>query len=203
MSEPMDPLSLSDAGPVAETDGVKAKGTVSEAEALRQSLEEAKLKAGDYYDQLLRLKAEFDNYRKRMEREKADARRWGKEEIVLRLVSLMDVMEQAELAAHRAPDIKAVIFGLDMLYGEFKRLLKEEGLEEVSAVAGESYDHNLQEAVETVESDGAEGRILSVLQKGYRFQGTLFRPARVKISKKMGSGGDVPLEKSHDDAPAI
>lgn len=193
MSDSVDPVSTADAVGVPAT----------ELETVRQSLEEANRKAGDYYDQLLRLKAEFDNYRKRMEREKSDARRWGKEEIVLRLVSLMDVMEQAELAAHRAPDIKAVIFGLDMLYGEFKRLLKEEGLEEVPALEGEPYDHNLQEAVETVESDGAEGRILNVLQKGYRFQGTLFRPARVKISKKRGAGDVLPIEKSSEDAPAI
>ncbi len=193
MSDSVDPVSTADAVGVPAT----------ELETVRQSLEEANRKAGDYYDQLLRLKAEFDNYRKRMEREKSDARRWGKEEIVLRLVSLMDVMEQAELAAHRAPDIKAVIFGLDMLYGEFKRLLKEEGLEEVPALEGEPYDHNLQEAVETVESDGAEGRILNVLQKGYRFQGTLFRPARVKISKKRGAGDVLPVEKSSEDAPAI
>lgn len=195
MSEPVDPISTAE--------GAGAPATTTELETLRHSLDEANRKVGDYYDQLLRLKAEFDNYRKRMEREKADARRWGKEEIVLRLVSLMDVMEQAEMAAHRAPDIKAVIFGLDMLYGEFKRLLKEEGLEEVSAVAGEPYDHNLQEAVETVEGDGVDGCILSVLQKGYRFQGTLFRPARVKISKKRGAGDVGPLEKSEDDAPAI
>lgn len=195
MSESVDPISMAE--------GVGAPATTTELETLRHSLDEANRKVGDYYDQLLRLKAEFDNYRKRMEREKADARRWGKEEIVLRLVSLMDVMEQAEMAAHRAPDIKAVIFGLDMLYGEFKRLLKEEGLEEVSAVAGEPYDHNLQEAVETVEGDGVDGCILSVLQKGYRFQGTLFRPARVKISKKRGAGDVGPLEKSEDDAPAI
>ena len=193
MSDSVDPVSTTDAVGVPAT----------ELETVRQSLEEANRKAEDYYDQLLRLKAEFDNYRKRMEREKSDARRWGKEEIVLRLVSLMDVMEQAELAAHRAPDIKAVIFGLDMLYGEFKRLLKEEGLEEVPALEGEPYDHNLQEAVETVESDGAEGRILNVLQKGYRFQGALFRPARVKISKKRGAGDVLPVEKSSEDAPAI
>lgn len=197
MSEPLDPLSTSD----AEQAAVEVK--TSELEILRQSLEESQLKAGEYYDQLLRLKAEFDNYRKRMEREKTDARRWGKEEIVLRLVSLMDVMEQAEMAAHQAPDIKAVVFGLDMLYGEFKRLLKEEGLEEVSAASGDPYDHNLQEVVETVDGDGDEGRILAVLQKGYRFQGTLFRPARVKISKKKGAGTVGPLEKSQDDAPAI
>lgn len=71
MSEHMDPLSVPD----VEQAAVDIK--TSELEILRQSLEEAKLKAGDYYDQLLRLKAEFDNYRKRMEREKADAHQWG------------------------------------------------------------------------------------------------------------------------------
>jgi molecular chaperone GrpE (heat shock protein) len=137
-----------------------------------------------------------------MEREKADARRWGKEEIVLRLVSLMDVMEQAELAAHRAPDIKAVIFGLDMLYGEFKRLLKEEGLEEVSAVAGESYDHNLQEAVETVESDGAEGDLVGA-SKRVPVSGHVVSPGAGQNFKENGNGRRRPLEKSQDDAPAI
>ncbi|MBL8023565.1 MAG: nucleotide exchange factor GrpE [Elusimicrobia bacterium] len=197
MSDVNDSVSLSEAAQVA------AEVKTSELDILRQSLEEAKLKAADHYDQLLRLKAEFDNYRKRMEREKENSRRWGKEEIILRLVSLMDVMEQAESAAHTSPDVKSMVLGLDMLYGEFKRLLKEEGLEEIVAVAGDPYDHNLQEAVETVESDQEEGKILAVLQKGYRFQGMLFRPARVKISKHKGAGDVRPLEKSQDDAPAI
>jgi molecular chaperone GrpE len=197
MSDSKDHASVSEAALAA------AEEKVSELDILRQSLDEAKLKSADYYDQLLRLKAEFDNFRKRMEREKADARRWGKEEIVLRLVSLMDVMEQAESAAHGTADIKSIVLGLDMLYGEFKRLLKEEGLEDVPAIVGEAYDHNAQEAVETVEDDGAAGRILSVLQKGYRFQGVLFRPARVKVSKNKGAGNLAPREKSEDDAPGV
>lgn len=164
------------------------------------ALAEAAAKAADYYDQLLRLKAEFENYRRRVEREKAEARRWGKEEIVLRLVSLMDVMEQAESVAHRSPDIKSIILGLDMLYGEFKRLLKEEGLEEIPASPGLVYSHEKHEAVETAE-EGEDGTILAVLQKGYTFQGSLFRPARVKISKK--AGPVAAAEKSADDAPAI
>jgi molecular chaperone GrpE len=196
MSE-LDPAAMSD----QDVSAVELK--TAELDILRQSLDEAKRKSEEYYDQLLRLKAEFENFRKRSEREKADARRWGKEEIVLRLVSLMDVMEQAERAAHQAPDLKAVVFGLDMLYGEFKRLLKEEGLEEVPAAVGDVYNHAVQEAVETVEDDGADGQIRMVLQKGYTFQGLLFRPARVKISKKKGTGSVGPLEKSSDDAPAI
>lgn len=166
-------------------------------ENLAEALSAAEAKAADYFDQLLRLKAEFENYRKRVEREKIEARKWGKEEIVLRLVSLMDVMEQAEAVAHKSVDVKSIVLGLDMLYGEFKRLLKEEGLEEVPAAAGGPYDHAVHEAVET--EDGEDGKIVAVLQKGYRFQGGLFRPARVKISKAKA----VPVEKSQDDAPAI
>lgn len=197
MNESLDPASLNE----AERASVELK--TSELEILRQSLDEAKRKSDDYYDQLLRLKAEFENFRKRSEREKAEARRWGKEEIVLRLVSLMDVMEQAERAAHQAPDLKAVVFGLDMLYGEFKRLLKEEGLEEVPTAVGDVYNHAVQEAVETVDDGGPDGQVRAVLQKGYLFQGLLFRPARVKISKKTETGAVAPLEKSADDAPAI
>jgi molecular chaperone GrpE len=173
----------------------------AELDILRQSVSDAQAKAAEYYDQLLRLKAEFDNYRKRVEREKIDARRWGKEEIVLRLVSLMDVMEQAEAVAHKSPDLKAVVLGLDMLYGEFKRLLREEGLEDVPAEVGGLYNNDVHEAVETVD-DGDEGKILTVLQKGYKFQGGLFRPARVRISKRAGAA-PAALEKPSEDAPAI
>ena len=181
----------------AEKDAVEAK--ISELDILRQSLQAAQAKSADYYDQLLRLKAEFENFRKRTEKDRADSRRWGKEEIVLRLVSLLDVMESAEAAAHKSPDVKSMVQGLDMLYGEFKRLLKEEGLEEIPTAVGDAYNHAAHEAVETIE-DKEDGKILAVLQKGYKFQGGLFRPARVKVSRR---GPEPRPEKSPDDAPAI
>lgn len=154
-----------------------AEAKTSELAILKQSLDEAK-------DQHLRLRADFDNYRKRVEKEKSDARRWGKEEIVARLVSLMDVLEQAEMAAHKGADLKSVTIGLDMLYKEFKKLLKEEGLEEVPVEPGTPFDHAVQEAVETVPDAGEENRVLGVFQKGYRLNGNLLRPARVKVSSK-------------------
>jgi molecular chaperone GrpE len=111
-------------------------------------LEAAQKQAADYYDQLVRLKAEFENYRKRSEKEKADARRWGKEEVLLGLISLMDVVSQAEAAAQKGSDLKAITAGLHMLYGEFKRLLKDEGIEEIAA-EGRKFDPAGHEAVET------------------------------------------------------
>jgi molecular chaperone GrpE len=163
---------------------IAAQEKTSELAILKESLDQARAEAGQYYDQLVRLKADFENFRKRTEKEKTDCRRWGKEEVILRLVSLMDVMEQAEAAAHKTADLKSVVAGLDMLYKEFKRLLREEGLEEITAREGEKFNPDIHEAVETVDQEGEEGRILAVLQRGYRFQGALMRPARVKVSQK-------------------
>jgi len=79
-----------------DVQNIAAQGKVAELAILKESLDEARAQGADYYDQLLRLKAEFENYAKRMEKGKGDARRWGKEELVLRLVSFLDVMEQAQ-----------------------------------------------------------------------------------------------------------
>jgi molecular chaperone GrpE len=166
--------------PAQEVAATESK--TAELAIVKQSLDEARAQAAQNWDQLLRLKAEFENFRRRAEKEKTDARRWGKEDVVVRLVSLMDVMEQAEAAAHNSPDMKSVVAGLDMLYGEFKRLLTDEGLEDVPGAPGDAFDPDRHEAVETVEHDGEPGKILVVLQKGYRFQGALLRPARVKVS---------------------
>ena len=68
---------------------------VSELEILQQSLEDKKKQAEAYYDQLLRLKAEFENFRQRSEKEKSRQRLWGKEEVLLKQISLFDVIEQA------------------------------------------------------------------------------------------------------------
>jgi molecular chaperone GrpE len=160
-----------------ELDQSAAEQKTSELAILKQSLDGAK-------DQLLRARADFDNYRRRAEREKADARRWGKEEMVAKLLSILDVVEHAESAAKKGSDMKSVVVGLDMLYKEFRKVLKEEGLEEVPAEPGSGFDHAVHEAVETVPDEGVEHRILSVLQRGYRLHGNLLRPARVKVSCK-------------------
>lgn len=153
----------------------------AELDILRQSLDETK-------DQLLRARADFENYRKRMEKERADARRWGREEVVGKLVALTDVLEHAEAAAQKGTDMKSVVVGLDMLYKEFKKLLKEEGLEEIPADPGAAFDPAVHEAVETVPDEGEENRVLAVFQRGYRLNGNLLRPARVKVSCKHSQG---------------
>jgi molecular chaperone GrpE len=158
--------------PVSET---------TDPEVLKQELEAAKKKADEYYDQLLRLKAEFENFRKRVEREKMESRAWGKQDVMLPLINLVDVFEQALGQAEKAKDMKHVIQGLQMLHTSFEQFLKTEGLQPIS-MAGKTFDPHLAEAVEQEEVDEAQvGNVLAEIQKGYMFQGRVLRPSRVRV----------------------
>src|SRR5476649_1459763 len=91
----------------------------AELAVLQESAQEAEKKSADYYDQLLRLKAEFDNYRKRVEREKVEARQWGKQDVLMPLLSLVDVFDQAMAQVKNAKDVKQVAVGLEFLHKNF------------------------------------------------------------------------------------
>ncbi len=172
---------------------------LSELAILQQSLEEQKAKAADFYDQLLRLKAEFDNYRKRVEKEKIDARSWGKQDVLMPLLSLVDIFEAALAQAQSAKDVKQVSVGLEFLHKNFSSFLKSEGLSPLDVI-GKTFDPHLAEAVEQVEVEDETqvGQVLSEIQKGYSFQGRVIRPARVRVgvaksltpSPLMGEGRD-------------
>ncbi len=154
---------------------------LSELEIARQAIEEAQKKASDYYDQLLRLRAEFDNYRKRTEKEKVEARAWGKQQVLEPLLGLVDVFEQALAQAQQAKDMTVVIQGLEFLSKNFNQMLKQEGLEVIDVV-GQPFNHETAEAVDQEEVDANQvGIVLLQHQKGYRFQGRVLRPARVKV----------------------
>lgn len=136
----------------------------------------------DYYEQLLRLRADFENYRKRVDREKTAQRAWAKEEILVKQISLLDIMTQAMAAAQNTRDIEGVLVGLEMIIKEFEKMLAEEG---VTAVAADgSFNPAVHEAVETVEDTSLpDGGIKEVMSKGYMMGERLIRPARVKIVK--------------------
>ena len=154
---------------------------ISELSILQQSVEEQKAKAADFYDQLLRLKAEFDNYRKRVEKEKIEVRMWGKQDVLTPLLSLVDIFEQALSQAKHAKDVKQVLVGLEFLHKNFSSFLKSEGLTPLEVV-GKPLDPNQAEVVEQVEVEDEEvGQVLSEIQKGYSFNGRVIRPARVRV----------------------
>jgi molecular chaperone GrpE len=177
---------------------------LSEQAILQQALEETRHKASDYYDQLLRLRAEFDNFRKRSEREKADARMYGKQEVLMPILSLIDVFEQALAQARAAKDHRQVVKGLEMLHKNFGQFLKTEGIEALSVV-GKPFDPQLSEAVEQQETDdGDVGKVLGEIQRGYAYRGQVLRPSRVRVgvARKGQAGEQASKRESGSDAEA-
>ena len=153
---------------------------ISELEILRQSVEDQKKIAQDYFDQLIRLKADFENYRRRSEKEKKDYLDWGKEKILVKQISIDDVLQQALKSAKAGNNIKSIIIGLEMISKEFSKMLKEEGVEEIQC---ERFDPNACEALDYSESEEEDGKVLEIYQKGYKMNGKLIRVAKVKVSK--------------------
>jgi molecular chaperone GrpE len=153
---------------------------ILELEILKQSVEEQKELAQNYYDQLVRLKADFENYRRRSEKEKKDYLDWGKEKILIKQIDITDVLQQALKTAKAGNNIESVVVGLEMISKEFSKMLKDEGVEEIVC---EKFDPNICEALDTVETEQEDGKILEVYQKGYKMNGKLIRTAKVKVAK--------------------
>jgi len=163
-----------------KTEGDTVAVSKSEYEALKAKADERDL----YYDKLLRLQAEFDNAKKRFEKDKGDLLRYANDGFLLEFMPILDNLEAAEKHIKEAKDFKAVQEGVDIIQMQIQRFLKDIGVERVKA-EGEKFDPHVHEAIETEETgEGDDGIIVKELKPGYRLNGRLLRPASVKIAKK-------------------
>ena len=136
-----------------------------------------------YYDKYVRAHAEFENAKRRMEKDKVDFLKYANESFVIDLLPIIDSLDMSEKHIKEAKDFKAVQEGVDMIHLQIQKFLKDIGVERIKTI-GEKFDPNLQEAVETVDvKDKEDGIITEELKPGYKFNGRLLRPASVKIIK--------------------
>jgi len=150
-------------------------------------LAKARAQADDYLDDLRRLKAEFDNYRKRVLKEQTALVETASASIVARLLSVMDNFELAVAAAEESREFDKMIKGVEMVYGELKELLRSEGVEPINA-RGAPFDPQLHEAALEVPGDDSGHMVVGeVLRPGYVFKGRVIRPAMVKVTQKAPS----------------
>jgi len=156
---------------------------IAEQKIYKEALDEKNKQIEFYKDQLLRLKAEFENYRKRVDREKREYHAWGKEDVLVQLIKLADVLEKAHEEASKTRNIESVIQGLDLIHKEFDKFLKSEGIEAIPAMA-QKFDPHLHEAIGFEESEsGEDNAIVEEIQKGYRLNNRIIRPSWVKVLK--------------------
>jgi molecular chaperone GrpE len=161
-----------------------ADATVADVAALLAELARVEAERDTYLDHLRRLKAEFENYRKRMQRESDMLRKLAAEDVIAAMLPVIDNMYRACSAAERH-DEGQVVEGVEKVTGQLVALLSSQGLQELPISPGDPFDPTVHEAVMMQPSaDHDEGTIVSVLERGYLLHDKLLRPARVIVASR-------------------
>jgi molecular chaperone GrpE len=148
-------------------------------------LKEQAGKAEEYRERLLREAADFENYKKRAARERQDAVTFANENLLQKLIPILDTFEMAlATTASDGTAAQSLQAGVLMVYNQLKSTLADAGLEEIDA-RGKVFDPNLHEAVSQQESaEVPDGEVMQQIRKGYKFRNRLVRPAGVIVAKK-------------------
>jgi molecular chaperone GrpE len=146
-------------------------------------VEEARRQAAEYLDHLQRLKAEFDNYRKRVLKEQTRAVEMASEPLIRRLLEVLDEFDLALMAAERKPDLDRFLHGVELVYAKLQEILRSEGLERIEA-EGKPFDPERHEALMQSGDGDGEAVVADVLRQGYTMKGRVIRPAGVKVVRR-------------------
>ncbi len=151
-----------------------------------EKLKEEAAKAQETWDRLLRQQADFDNVRKRLERDKQEFQKYAHEDIIIDLLGILDDLERSVEAAEKGqenPD--AFLKGIEMILAHLYELLKKRGVSAISA-KGRKFDPNQHEAlVQTESCDHEDGEVIEEMQKGYRLNDRVIRTAKVRVAKRV------------------
>jgi molecular chaperone GrpE len=136
----------------------------------------------DYEDRLLRLAAEFENYKRVAARREADVRERAVRGVFEDLLPVLDNFERAVQAAQTATNVDSLRVGVEYILQQLENSLREHGVEPIAA-KGQAFDPLRHDALEEVADSGQpSGTVLEEAQKGYAFKGQVLRPARVKVA---------------------
>lgn len=138
----------------------------------------------EWQDKYLRLSAEFDNYRKRTLKEKMELVATGGEDVIKSLLGVMDDIDRALAAMETAKDVDSVRQGVVLIHQKLMDTLRARGLEEIEAI-GQELDTDLHEAVAKVpvQEEEKKGKIIDVVQKGYKLKDKVTRYAKVVVGE--------------------
>jgi molecular chaperone GrpE len=155
----------------------------TQVDLLRERLAKSEEQSKELEDRLLRLAAEFDNYKKRMAKEFGYLIKNANENLMLQLLDTLDNFQRALESAKTSDDYDSFHKGVELIHNHMKEILTKEGLKEIEAV-GKPFDPNFHEAVTQAESDQHdEGIIIDEISKGYMLNDRLLRASKVVVSK--------------------
>ncbi len=166
-----------------ENKETKSKDKKGKVKVLKESLEEKEEELKTLYDKLLRTQAEFENYKKRMAKEKSDLIKYANEEMVKEILHTVDNLERATQHAKESNQSENITEGVDIILKQLLKSIERFGVRGFSS-AGEKFDPNKHEAVIQMESAEHEpNTIIAESQKGYFLHERLLRPALVTVAK--------------------
>ena len=168
----------------SEEQATQEEKELSEEEKLQKQLEEAQQTIEDQKDKYLRLSAEFDNYRKRTLKEKAELIKNGGEKAISAILPILDDLERALANMQKLDDIQAMYDGIDLIHQKFLKTLSQEGLQKMEPV-GEAFDTDFHEAIALVPApeEAQKGKVLDCVQTGYKLSDKVIRHAKVVVAQ--------------------
>ena len=151
-------------------------------EEILQENEQLKQETTQLKDRMLRIQAEYDNFKRRTNEERLAERKYQSEKLAIALLSVLDNFERA-LQVEITEENKGLMDGMQMIYKQFAEALQSEEITAINAV-NEQFDPNIHQAVMQVEDESVESNIVvEELQKGYMLKDKVIRPAMVKVNK--------------------
>ena len=167
-----------------QNDQAEEAAPLTHEEQLEKELEDAQAVIEEQKDKYLRLSAEFDNYRKRTMREKADLIKTGGEGALKNLLPIIDDFERALQNVRAAEDVEAVKEGVDLIFGKFMGYLSQQGVKPIEAI-GKPFDTEEFEAIATIPAPELDmkGKVLDCVQTGYTLFDKVIRHAKVVVGE--------------------
>jgi len=162
---------------------------------LEEALEHEKARSGDLLRRLQYLQADFENYRKRVEKEMGDVKRLSNERLLSDLLTVKDELDLAFAKARESKQNPVLLEGVDMIQKRLQNILSKEGVERIPG-AGSMFDPDYHEAALRVVSDEEEGTVVEEVRAGYMLKGRVIRPSIVKVAGKHPMGENEQAETS-------
>jgi molecular chaperone GrpE len=158
--------------------------TLTPEEQMAKDLEEAQAAIADAKDKYLRLSAEFDNYRKRTLKEKAELIKNGAEKTLTAILPVLDDLERAVKTADASEETKAMREGVELIFNKFVKVLNQEGLQKIET-EGQAFNTDYHEAIALIpaQSEDQKNQILDCVQTGYTLNEKVIRHAKVVVAQ--------------------
>jgi molecular chaperone GrpE len=176
----------SEAGTAAGAPGAPetgAEGATEQAADAQAEIERLQAQVAELKDQLARCLADWENYKKRIAREREELMAFANQKLILNLLPVLDNLDRALATQATAGDEK-LRQGVELTARSFRDLLAKEGVTEIEAAPGQPFDPNIHEAVMTVENpEYGDDQIVMEFQKGYKLGDRVIRPSRVQVNK--------------------